>query len=235
MATVNSLALEILQDIDKATDDTGLISRTETRVNNALDAIAVATNWNSFHTRTTLATVATQSQYSMPQGAREIIQLRYPDTGEPITFITPQEVARRGIKLEDPGRASLWLEDGVVVSGANVLLRIRLAPVPASILNFEVEYYYHPSETASGSVLPIQDQHVTLVKDHVLSRLYEIDQKYDASDRCWKRYLSNLEPLIKKEMRKVASQTVLKQTDLTNIRRRGRPLFDPSHFNNGFG
>lgn len=235
MATPNSIALDLIEEQGEATDDAGYVASVERRVNDALDEIAVATNWNSFKARATIPTVISQAQYNLPVGAREIIQLRYLDTGEPIPLITMQEAARRVIKLEDSGRPRGWLEDGVVVSGSTVLLRIRLAPVPAAIINIEAEYYYHPSDVASATVLPVQDQHIVPVKDRVRAYLRERDQKYDAADKAMARFKDNLAMLVKRELRKVSAQTILKQTDLSNIRRRQRPLFDPSHFNNGLG
>jgi len=232
MPTVNSLALEILQDMEKATDDTGAVARTEARVNNALDEIAVATNWNTFKARTTIPTVASQAQYNLPAGAREIITLRYLDTGEEIRRFTEQEAARRNMKLEDTGRARGWIEDGTVESGGNILLRFRLEPVPASIVNFEAYYYYHPSNVASSSTMPVQDHYLHLIKDYVKARLLEIDGKYDQAGLCQGRFVTNLETLRKKELGKVASLLVLKQTDLINIPKRNGPIFDPSHFDN---
>jgi hypothetical protein len=234
LATVNSIALSLIQEMEESTDDAGFVAKIEARVNEALDEIAVATNWNVFHTRTTIPTVIAQAQYNLPAGAREIIQLRYLDTGEPIPLMTIQEAARRGIKLEDSGRARAWLEDGNVVSGSDVLYRIRLAPVPDAVVNVECEYYYHPSDVASASVMPVQDQLIVLVKDRVRAYMLEGDQKYDAADRAQRRYEQNLTFLVKREMRKVAQKTVLKQTDLANIQRRRGPILPPDHYSNNW-
>ncbi len=223
MATVNSVALDVIQEFEEATDDTGFVAKIEKRVNEALDEIAIATNYNTFKARATFATVAAQAQYNMPIGAREIIQLRYLDNGEPIGLITIQEAARRGIKLEEPGRPQRWLEDGTLVSGSNVLLRIRLWPVPSSILSIEEEHYYAPSDVASATVLPIQDQYIALVKDRLRAYFLEDDQKYDAADRAQRRYESNLAKLVNREQSKVAEKVILQETDLSNIRRRRGP------------
>ncbi len=223
MATVNSVALDVIQEFEESTDDAGLVAKIEKRVNEALDEIAIATNYNTFKARATFATVAAQAQYNLPVGAREIIQLRYLDNGEPITLITTQEAARWRIKLEDSGRPQRWLEDGTIVSGSNVLLRIRLWPVPSSILSIEEEHYYHPSDVASATVLPIQDQLIVLVKDRVRAYFLENDQKYDAADRAQRRYEGNLGTLIKREQSKVAEKTILQEVDLANIRRRRGP------------
>lgn len=235
MATVNSLALQLIQEFEESTDDSTFVARVENWVNQAYDEVAIATNWNTFRTRSTFSTAIGTSVYQLPAGGREIIQLRYTDTGEPIPHWTIQEAARRGVKLEDSGRARAWLEDGNLVSGSNVLYQFRLAPVPDAVVSIEREYFYHPSEVASGSVLPVQDQHIVVVLDRVRARMLELDQKYDAADRAQRRFESNLANLVKRETRKIAAFTVLKQSDLVNVRRVPRAIFDPSHFNNGLG
>lgn len=232
MATINSIALDLISEFEESSDDLGFVAKIEKRINEALDEIAVSTDYNTFKARQTISTVASQAQYNMPQGAREIIQLRYLDTGEPIALTSIQELARRGVKLEDAGRARWWLEDGTVLSGSNVLLRIRLAPVPNAILTFEAEYYYHPSDVASASHLPVQDQFIVLVKDRVRASILENDQKYDAADRAQRRYESNLQRIVLQEERKVAKSSALKQTDLAGVRRRQFPILDPSHYPN---
>ena len=203
----------------------------ESRVNDALDEIAIATDWNHFRARMTFNTEIGEPQYQLPAGGREVIQLRYTETGQPIQLWTVQEAARRGAILETPGRASHWLEDGKVVQGSDVLYQFRLAPIPDSIEEVELEYYYHPSEVASGSVLPVQDQLIVLVKDQVRSALLERDQKYDAADRARRRFESNLAKLVRKENRKVAAVTQLQPTDIKRARR-SEPIFDPAHYRN---
>ena len=192
------------------------------------------TNWNMFRTRSTFNTAIGTAVYQLPAGGRDIIQLRYTDTGEPIQHWTVQEAARRGVKLETPGRARAWLEDGNLVSGSNVLYQFRLYPVPDAVVTVEREYFYHPSDVASGSVLPVQDQYVVLVKDRVRAHLLELDQKYDAADRAQRRYEANLDRLVKREGRKTSAMTALKQTDLGGRGGRQHAIFDPSHYNNGW-
>src|SRR5262245_65900036 len=115
MATPNSIALEIIQEFEEATDDAGFVSPIEARVSDAFDEIAVATNYNMFRKRSTFSTVAGTAVYQLPAGGREIEQLRYTDTGEPIWLWGTQEAARYMAKLEDSGRARVWIEDGVLV------------------------------------------------------------------------------------------------------------------------
>src|SRR5262245_30888151 len=223
MAIVNTIALELVQEFEEATDDGGFVARVELRINEALDEIAVATNWNHFRARTTIPTVNAQAQYNLPIGAREIIQLHYIDNGEPIPLLTKQEAARRSIKLTDTGRPRAWLEDGTILVSTNILYRVRLWPVPTSAIDIEYEYYYHPSEVPSGSSLPVQDQLIVLVKDRVRAHLLELDQKYEAADRAQRRYETNLDRLVKQERQKVAEKTTLQEVDLANIRRRRGP------------
>src|SRR5262245_4998913 len=146
MATPNLLAIEFLQNMEKATDDAGFVQRVEKRVNNALAEIAVATNYNMFKTRAPFTTQIGAATYLLPVGGRDIDQLRYTDTGEPLWLWGTQEAARYMAKLENPGRARVWIEDGILVVGSDVRYQFRLAPVPQSQLQIEQIYYFHPSQ-----------------------------------------------------------------------------------------
>ena len=234
MSTPNSMALEIMAEMEKALDDAVYISRVEKRINDALDEIAVATNYNMFKTRSTFSTVAGQAVYQLPVGGREISQLRYTDTGEPIWNSTTQEAARWGALLEQSGRARIWIQDGILVSGANTLYQFRLSPVPNSILTVEREFYYHPSEIASAVVIPIQDQYLPLVRRFVRASLLFLSQQYDQADRERQIYEKLLDGLVKQEKRKVAAETRMCASDLRRDGRRGQAQFDPSHYRNSW-
>ena len=234
MATPNSEAIAILQDMEKATDDTGFVARVEKRINDSLDEIAVATNYNMFRTRSTFNTVAGTAVYQLPAGGREIEQLRYTDTGEPIWLWGTQEAARYMAKLEDSGRARVWIEDGNLVSGVNVLYQFRLAPVPNSILTIERTFFYHPSEIATSSVIPIQDQYLPLVRSYVKASLYELDGMLDRAREQRNIYTGLMDRLVKQEKRKVAATSQQRWNDLPTGNGRAQAIFDPSHFKNPF-
>src|SRR5215510_13457808 len=232
MATPNSEATAILQSMEKATDDAGFVARVEKRINNALDEIAVATNYNMFRTRSMFNTVAGTAVYQLPVGGREIEQLRYTDTGEPIWLWGTQEAARYMAKLENSGRARVWIQDGVLVSGANTLYQFRLAPVPDSVVTIERTFFYHPSEIASATVIPIQDQYLPLVRRFVRASLLFLSQQYDQADREQRIYDRLLDQLVKQEKRKVAAITRIRPSDVRRDGGRAQAIFDPSHFDN---
>lgn len=232
MATPNSVAVEILQEMEKATDDAGFVQRVEKRVNDALDEIAIATNYNMFKTRSTFDTVVGTAVYQLPAGGREIEQLRYTDTGEPIWLWGTQEAARAAAKLEDSGRARIWIEDGNLVSGSNVLYQFRVAPVPDSVLTIERTYYYHPSEIATSQVIPVQDQYLPLVRRFTRASLYELDGMLDRAREERRIYAELLDRLVKQEKRKVAKATQMQASDLRRDDRMGQAMFDPSIFPN---
>jgi hypothetical protein len=232
LATPNSVAIEILQELEKATDDAGFVARVEKRVNDALDEIAIATNYNMFRTRSTFNTVIGTAVYQLPAGGREIEQLRYTDTGEPIWLWGTQEAARHAAKLEDSGRARIWIEDGVLVSGANTLYQFRLAPVPDSELQVERTFFYHPSEIATSTTIPVQDQYLPLVRRYVKASIYELDGSLDRAEREKKVYDKLLEGLVKQEKRKVAKSTQMQASDLRRDGGRPQAMLDPSIFPN---
>jgi len=234
MATPNSLAIEILQNMEKMTDDAGFVARVEKRVNDALDNIAITTNYNMFKTRSPFSTVATVATYQLPVGGRDIDQLVYTDTREPLWLWGTQEAARYMAKLEDAGRARVWIEDGILVSGANVLYQFRLAPVPDSILQIEQTYYFHPSEVAASTVIPVLEQFIPLIRCYVKAELYELDGMLDRAKEQRSIYEKLVDKLEKREKRKVAATSQQRYNDLPRAGGRAQAIFDPSHFRNPF-
>lgn len=234
MATPNSVAIAILQEMEKATDDTGFVARVEQRVNDALDEIAIATNYNMFRTRSAFNTVAAQATYQLPVGGRDIEQLRYTDTGMPLWLWTPQEAARHAAKLEDQSRPTIWLEDGIVVDGSDVRYQFRLAKVPDSELEIEQYYYFHPSEVTTAQVIPILEQFIPLIRHHIKASLYELDGMLDRAKEQRNLYRELMDKLEKREKRKVNAVTQQNYNDLRRDGGRGQAMFDPSVFPNNW-
>jgi hypothetical protein len=234
MATPNSEAIAILQDMEKATDDTGFVQRVEKRINDALDEIAVSTNYNMFRTRSTFSTVVGTVVYQLPVGGRDIEQLRYIDTGEPLWLWGTQEAARYMAKLEDSGRARVWIEDGILVVGADVRYQFRLAPKPDSVLQIEQSYYFHPSEVGTATVVPVLEQYIPLIRHYVKANLYELDGMLDRAQEQRRMYDALLDKLEKREKRKVAATSQQRWNDLPRGGGMAQAIFDPSHFKNPF-
>lgn len=234
MATPNSEAIAILQQMEKATDDAGFVSRVERRINDALDEIAITTNYNMFKTRASFNTVAGTAVYQLPVGGRDIEQLRYTDTGAPLWLWSAQEAARFGAMLENDGRAMVWLEDGILVSGSDVLYQFRLAPVPDEALEIEQYYYFHPSEVGTATVIPILEQFLPLIRRYVKADLYELDGMLDRAREQRGIYNALLGKLERREKRKVNASTRMAHNDLRRGEGRAQPIFDPAHFDNHF-
>lgn len=223
MASVNSLALKLIAEFGESTADTDLVAIVEPRINEALQEIGLAANFNPFKARTPFNTAVGTAQYNMPAAAREINQLRFVADGEPITFSTMQDLAMRGVLLTQPGRPVFWLEDGVVQSGVNNLLRIRLVPVPVAIESVEEEHYFDPTDTASASHLQVPDSWLICVLDRTRSWFLENEGKYDASALAIRRYEANLKRLVGRENGKIARKTTLQPVDLAGVGTRRGP------------
>jgi hypothetical protein len=223
VATPNSIALSLITEVGESTDDTDFVSLVEKRVNEAVQEIALATNFNPYKARAPFDTAIGTATYNMPATARELIQLQFVTDGVPIAYATTQDMARRGLKLTDPGRPQFWLEDGVVLSGSNTLLKIRLVPVPVAIESIEEEHYFDPTDTASASHIPIPLSWIVPTLDRVRSFLLENLGKYDASALAIRRYENGLKRIANRENNKTADKAVLQEVDLANLRRRRGP------------
>ena len=219
MATVNAIALSLITEAEESTDDTGFVTKIEKRVNEALQEIGLAANFNPFRARSTFATVAAQPQYNLPAKASQIIQLRFTVDGVSIPMRSVQESTRLGLRLEDTGRPQAWIEDGVIQSGGNNLVRIRLVPVPVAIENIEEEHYFDPADTASASNLEVPDSFLVCVRLRVQIAMLINDGKYTAASLIQRQYDKNLERLVDREHQKPARKIVLKEVDIVNVRR----------------
>jgi hypothetical protein len=218
--------------MEKSTDDAGFVSRVEKRINDALDEIAITTNYNMFRTRDTFSTVAGTAVYQLPTGGRDIEQLRYTDTGQPLWLWGTQEAARAMAMLEESGRARVWIEDGILVSGSDVLYQFRLAPVPDEALEIEQYYYFHPSEVTTAQVIPVLEQFLPLIRRYVKAELYELDGMLDRAQEQRKLYNALLSNLAVREKRKVNAVTQQQYNDLPRGGGRPQAQFDPAHYNN---
>lgn len=229
MATPNSIALSLITEVGESTDDADFVTLVEKRVNEAVQEIALATNFNPYKARASFNTAIGTATYNMPATARELVQLRYVTDGAPIIYATTQELVMRSVKLTDSGRAKFWLEDGVTLSGSDTLLKIRLVPVPAAVESIEEEHYFDPTDTASASHIPIPLSWIVPTLDRVRSFLLENLGKYDASALAIRRYEKSLKRLADRENNKAADKAVLQEVDLANLRRRRGPRL-PGNF-----
>ena len=229
MATVNSIALNLITEHGESTDDSDLVAVVEKRVNEAVQRIALATNFNPYKARATFATAIGTASYNMPAQARELNQLQFVTDGVPIAYSTTQELARRGILLTDPGRPQWWLEDGVVLSGSDTLLKIRLVPVPVAIESIEEEHYFDPTDTASASHIPIPLSWIIPTQHYVRSWFARNEGKYDAATLEIREYKETLKNITNREDNKVSHKVVLQEVDLANLRRRRGPRL-PGNF-----
>jgi len=229
VATPNSIALSLIQEVGESTDDADFVLLVEKQINKAVREISLVTNFNPYKARATFATVIGTAVYNMPATAREVNQLQFVTDGVPIIYSTTQEMAYRRLKLTDPGRPQFWLEDGVVVVGADTLLKIRLVPVPVAVESIEEEHYFDPTDTASASHIPIPFSWTVPVEDRGLSFLLENLGKYDASALAIRRYEKSLKRIADRENNKNADKAVLQEVDLANLRRRRGPRL-PGNF-----
>jgi hypothetical protein len=229
LSTPNSIALSLIKEVGESTDDADFVLLVEKRVNEAVQEIALAANFNPYKARSPFNTAIGTPTYNMPATARELIQLRFVTDGAPIAYATTQELVARRLKLTDPGRPQFWLEDGVVVVGSDTLLKVRLVPVPAAVESIEEEHYFDPTDTASASNIPIPLSWIVPTLDRVRSFLLENLGKYDASALAIRRYEKSLKRIADRENNKTADKAVLQEVDLANLRRRRGPRL-PGNF-----
>lgn len=232
MLTVNQLAIRLATDYGESTDNTEYISTLETWINDALDEIAVKTDWKFFQATGTFNTVATQRLYNMPIGLRDIRVLRFTEFDTPIDFVTKPQIAQLGIDFEQSGRPQKWYAEDYITVGSNLIYRIGLWPVPDAIYSIENDYLFHPSDIASASNITVPDELYTVIKYKIGAEQGDFDNNFERYDRKIQRFDKMLADITAKYNRSSSQWTRLQPRDISSSMGERFARLDPAHFRN---
>lgn len=233
MPTINVLAKDMMKELGVPVDevnDPGTIALYESFCNDALGEIALRGNWRFFQLTSLLNTVAGTAIYNLPVNVREIRQIRFTGTNEPVEFRTAPFLSVLGTDLELQGKPRFWLAEDATVSGSDTIYRIRLYPVPSAVYELQIFSLYHPADVASASQLPVQGHFVELIKDRVRAFHLARHEKWDGAALAYNRFRENLQVVINKEQRKFAARTRLKVRDIGRSDGEPRVRLDPNYF-----
>lgn len=124
--------------------------------------------------KATAATVAGQGNYAIPNGAAIQIESIHINNRkiEGVSFAQAEE--QMGASSELTGSPSFWYEWGG---------EITFWPAPSEISSMTIFYTRMPDQiTDMDAVLPVPDKHYESIVAFVLSKAYELDEQFDASN-----------------------------------------------------
>jgi hypothetical protein len=229
--TVNELAIEMLRAQNEAQDDTDFILTVEQWIRDALDELALYTDWRAFQTSDTITTIISQRVYTLAINVRDIRFIRDPVSDIKVSYETKARLVDLGLDLEKPGRPDFYYPESVSVSAPNVKYTIGFQPIPNAVYNFDVGYNIVPQRLLSMDTIPIQNEMILPLKNLTRSMMAFDDTDYDLADRLYARFVDQTDKLMRRENSKADDNPRLQQRDIPS-RGRDRRLahLDPNHF-----
>jgi hypothetical protein len=197
----------------------------------ALDELAIETNWRAFVTNTTLVTAAGTRVYVLPINVRDVEYIHEPVSRTWINYDTKQNLVNKGLDMQQSGRPEFFYYEDTTITPPDVKYEIGLQPVPNAIFNLDVRFNIVPARLVSADTIPIQNEHIFPLKFLVKSFIAFDDNNIDQANHFYGRFTSIVDKLMRRENNKVADMPRFKQRDIpsrTGDRRLAR--LDPQHF-----
>jgi hypothetical protein len=226
---VSALTTECLREWSETDDDTSKVSLVESWIRNALDDFALLTEFRVFYSHTTINTVATTENYTLPAAYQSITAIRRTADNTLLEQKDRQELLLSETDLTTAGKPRIWFYVNSDSSTTETKLRIQLFPVPDAIYAIEYSGTVHPAELVSTDVIPVHNEHLNIIKDRV-RYYYAMDEKdYEAADRHDASFVRKAQLIISRENKRPAQRRMLRVSDVPSTREEFvRP--DPTHY-----
>lgn len=219
--TLNQLASELIQEQSEKIGDTAYLTQLEKWAKDAITEISVRTKFKFFWKDHTITTVVGTSSYDLPKEFRDFKFVRHTDNDDEIDYINPRRLVNFGLDLERQERPRYWWISDATVDATDLIQKVRFNPTPNAIFSINAPFYFHPVNLISGSVLPVTEEAILVIKSRVRMQVYKNDSRLDLFNIERGQFSSDLSNLITQERTISARTLVNQQTDLP--RRTGRP------------
>lgn len=229
--TLNGLAIELIRAHNDNQDDSDYVLTVEQWCRDALDELAIETNWKAFETFTTLNTANGVPEYTLPINVRDIAYIRNPANEKYVVYAEHSRLAELHVDFEKLGEPDFWMFAQQVITPPDVQNKIRFQPIPDQIIPYDVGFNIVPARLLTGDTIPIQNEAILPLKFLVRAYMHFDDTNYDHADRFYQRYVSTVDKLMRRENNKSADIPRLQPRDIpskSSNRRFAR--LNPDHF-----
>lgn len=228
---VSQMTTDILREWSETDDDVAKVSLVESWIRNALDDFALLTNFRVFYGTTSMATVATQGNYTLSPATQNVVGIRLTATDETIEERDKQELILSNTDLEIQGKPRFWYYLNAIASSSQQALAIQFYPIPDAIYAFTVSGVFHPAALISTDVLPVHNEHLNIIKNRVRYYCALDDKDYELADRHDEQFVRGAQLILQRENKRPAQSRRLRTTDVPS-RRDQFVRLDPNHFTN---
>jgi hypothetical protein len=231
--TINQLALALVKEQDESSDNTEFVSLVEDWIRDAIDEVSSVYEWRLFRKTVNIITIASQSEYDLPVGIREIRGIRHTIGDDPVEYVDAPRLYGVAEDLENLGKPLNWYWGNSTLEGTGVSLTIRFDPVPDDAYSLDVQVIFMPLEAPIPvQFIPFQNDIILCIKHRARAYILANDKDYDGAQMYLQMFFNKISELIGKETSPSASNIRLQPRDIS---KQGSPRYarlDPTHFRN---
>lgn len=216
--TVNQLAQILVREQAEKQGDLNFIAMVENWIASALKVIALKSQWKFFQKDFTFNTVALQSEYTLPEEARQVKWLQLSVSDTKLIYRDKKRLADFRQDFEQLGTPKFWTYSNNTVVSMNPLKGIELIPIPNSIFTVIGEYYFHPVNIASDYEIPLDESFDEIIQCYVRGKMMKVDKNYAGATLEMNDFNTLLNTAIAMERLKPAEDVVNEPTDIPSAR-----------------
>lgn len=235
MATVTTIATELMQEFGVDTDDTDYNTLVKRWIRDTYRDILDFYPWPFLNGTITFNTADGTSAYTLttsPTGTIVEISAMVNHQDDPIHFIEYKRLVDLGVDLAQEGLPRHWYNlIRTEPSGADTL-GFSLWPVPTEIQTYTVFIQRKSSELADGDHIPLPSDFLSIVKDGAKVYMYENDGDTEYARTALDRYMRKLQQASQRN-HNPAGYLRLRVSDIPRQNRELLPTrLPPDHFSN---
>lgn len=193
MATINAIAISLVQEFGGTTSDTTWITQVEGYINEICQAIW-RHDWQFTRTVVTVATVASTVEYDVGSSALQILSGRIVSPRRRLDYIPEEELNAYGVDFTIEGTPTAFWQSGV--DSTTFVPEVTFYPIPNAVFSVKFSCKLLPPVLTSTSTIAWPEGGFTpVLKDGVRARMHMDDQDTDLANVCQARYMMGLEEL----------------------------------------
>lgn len=229
--TITDFALLMMREQDEASDNTELVEVFKTWTEDAIDELLLAHDWRELKRTKIINGIVGSNIYTIDQGVREIIAMRFQDTNEIIDYADAAFLYSLGEDLEKQRKPQFWFWESSVFQAGDTQLKIQFDSKLDSAYVIEYLAIIDPlSLTETNTNIQLQRQMISALKHRVRAFVYEQDDELEKMQMYLGYFNGIVEKLMQKDNAKSANVARLQPRDLSNQRDRRLARLDPNHF-----
>lgn len=234
MATVNSIAVALMDEFGEDSSNATLVTTYERWVDEVYQEIGSQTRYVFLQGSEPLSTVASQASYTLDVEASSVQVIRRTDDDYELDYMSIEDQVARGYDLEETGEPELYRYDGLTDDAGDQKVTIILHPIPDAVYPLEVHWHRQVKSLGTSDHVPLPFEFLHVLKAGVRANHYALEEDFENAGYWDRRFRLNLGTMISKYQVPGGTNFRMQPTDVTPTTRMPPVRLPPSDFSNRY-